>query len=596
MVNIEHLKFSACAYFYKLKDGNTISSKEVRKMLIDVTSSKIHNYLFNEYRVEKDNGLKYSMRVFKDKPRMPKFIDTFDKQWQEQKIGYYLFIEYDNYIAILKKNCTIPNVIFSKLENIGYKNLITLFTTSNTKINKMSMQNLFGSDNAVRYKSYEALNLKDNLSPIGTSHYYIRSFKGDNDKNKFALALALSRINNCAGDYTLENICHWVKEIIEKIKANGKNLSNFLEMFAEPVKYSNLKEKLQPSALLVFYGLIETLRNEHGASFYKETENGKAKINDDDFQEILTTIQTCFDTIRRDDKDNKRYFTGKDESIEIILLKSEIRLLNKKWDQIIIEDSPDHKFDGTLTSIINKNSLFNVYFTDPQLIYSNHTLFKDTRLLSSAHHFMGVMHSKLKGEFQCEKYIEDSPRDLNDWNKQSIFKYVEMKFASKYTHFICEDCGTEWADHIGISSGRVTFFVEKHRKSKNSASDFQDVVGQALKNLANLIPSKEQLTSKQERWERKYQTSNIPRYRSKQGTVADAIKVWVENNQKPNCKREMCLVVDFLDRKEFRKQLNELLNGKSLVKKEELRMRLWLLSSFVNTCLEYGVSPLIYCK
>ena len=58
----------------------------------------------------------------------------------------------------------------------------------------------------------------------------------------------------------------------------------------------------------------------------------------------------------------------------------------------------------------------------------------------------------------------------------------------------------------------------------------------------------------------------------------------------------MCLVVDFLDRKEFSKQLNELLNGKSLVKEEELRMRLWLLSSFVNTCLEYGVSPLIYCK
>ena len=48
------------------------------------------------------------------------------------------------------------------------------------------------------------------------------------------------------------------KEIIEKIKANGNNLSNFLEMFAEPVKYSNFKEKLQPSALLVFYGLIET--------------------------------------------------------------------------------------------------------------------------------------------------------------------------------------------------------------------------------------------------------------------------------------------------------------------------------------------------
>ena len=169
-------------------------------------------------------------------------------------------------------------------------------------------------------------------------------------------------------------------------------------------------------------------------------------------------------------------------------------------------------------------------------------------------------------------------------------------FKEDYTYFLCDDCGTEWADHIGISIDRVTFFVEKHKASKDSASDFQDVVGQALKNLANLMPSDKQLEDRREFWSGLYQTSNMQRYRSSTGNVDEAIAEWKKNNLRPNCKREMCIVVDFLSRANFKQQLDDIANGNAVPHEAELRQRLWLLSSFVNSCLEYGVQPLIYCK
>ena len=130
----------------------------------------------------------------------------------------------------------------------------------------------------------------------------------------------------------------------------------------------------------------------------------------------------------------------------------------------------------------------------------------------------------------------------------------------------------------------------------NSASDFQDVVGQALKNIANLIPTDAQLDAKRDFWNDIYNTSLMPRYRSVQGSVDDAIAEWKKCNLRPNCHREMCLVVDFLSRDTFKQQLDDIIAGRPVLYETELRQRLWLLSSFVTNCLEYGVTPLIYCK
>ena len=47
-MDIRDLRFSECAYFYKLKNGMSISDDDIHNMLVQVTEGKIRrNYLFD---------------------------------------------------------------------------------------------------------------------------------------------------------------------------------------------------------------------------------------------------------------------------------------------------------------------------------------------------------------------------------------------------------------------------------------------------------------------------------------------------------------------------------------------------------------------
>ena len=507
MANINDLRFGACAYFYKLKEGKTFSATDIRNMLAEVTASKINRYLFNDVRQADPSGVMYSIRVFKDHPKTPGFMSVQEEGWKEQKIGYFIFLEYRSHVAILRKYCTVPKTYADKLENIKYEDLIALFATDKTQFQTVSMQNMDASDHAMRYKSYQALNLKENISPIGTSHYYLRSVKGANDDDRFALTIGASRINEFEKDYNIHALCGWVKDTIDAIIGVGALESNFMKIFAKPEKYTDVYQQLEPSSLLVFYGLIMAIHDEQGASFFHVKNGNRTLVDDATFYRYMQQIMRSYEQVATIvEPQCTRYFTGIDNAIEIRKRKSGIMLLNKTWKNIEIEGSVDGLYDGSLQDLINQQQLFNVYFTDTELVYSNKTLFRDTRLMSSAPHFVDVLEPKITRDFDYEKHPGKSPAGMNDWHADSMFKFVEDTFKQDYTYFICDDCGTEWADHIGISTDRVTFFVEKHKASKDSASDFQDVVGQALKNLANLIPSDNQLEDRRDFWSGLYQT------------------------------------------------------------------------------------------
>ena len=355
-----------------------------------------------------------------------------------------------------------------------------------------------------------------------------------------------------------------------------------------------------PRSILIFYNLISWLKDDCQASFYKTDRNGKKTIiNDALFNLYLSRITKAFTSIKEVViLSKKHYYCGNNNEIEIIINKSGIKLKNKTWDRITILNSPNGEYDNdTLGNLINKNNQFNVYFNDTELIYSNKKLFRDTRLLIGIPHFLKILYplKELKN-IKYEKHSGRSASGLNDWDNDSLFKVVEDTFLPKYTHIICDDCNDEWADHIAIGDDVVVFFASKHKKSKDSASDFQDVIGQALKNLGNMNPTKTQLDNKKISWAGKYLKSNIKRLRSNNGTIQNAVDLWANNIMSPNYRKEMCLVVDFLSVLDFTSQLNDIAAGNHPQHEAAIYQRLWLLSSFINGCLEYGVTPKIYCK
>ena len=606
MPTIADLRFSECAYFYKLRDRITITATDIHDMLVEVTEGKVRrNYAVDEERMPSGvAGVNFSMRVFKCKPEPPKFITRNGQGWEEQKIGYFLFIEYQNYVVILRRNASVPKFISDKLENIDYDDLIALKANVNTSFKRLSMQNLDGSDKAMRYKSFEALNLTDNISPLGLNRYYVRTVKGSNgDNDNFSLTLYASRINEFEGNLTIDDVCGWAKRKIDEITAlHGQIPDTLLTSFASPEKYSAVYKNLVPSSILVFYGLLSSMNEEMNAEFWRTDGHGRrtTQIDAAVFERYIKTFGKAFtqiNTVRRGSQNH--YYFGNNDSVEIRILSSGIKLNCKSWEDILIINSTDGRYDGTLLDFFNNYQQFNVYFNTPGVVYSSRMLFCDKRLIQNIPQLMKVLQPKgwlLRLSYEKHDRGRGSVRGLNDWHQDSIFYQVEQHEMGNYTHFICDDCNDEWADHIGVSDDKVTFFCSKHKDSTDSASDFQDVVGQALKNLANLAPTQQQLAGKVASWDGPYQTSNIPRLRSNSGTVQDAINVWMANENSPNFERTMCLVVDFLSYTRFEGQLNNMAVTYPNNIDSELYQRLWLLSSFVSACLDMGVRPLIYCK
>jgi len=598
-MNLSDLRFSECASFYKLKDGVTLTDANIHSMLVEVTADKMRNYLFDIEREDGGNRTLFSLRVFKQKNNNPAFFTHPEPGWEEIKAGYFLFIECDRYVVVLKRNASIPKSISDKIENVDYQTLLALETRGDSVFKKLSMQNLDGSDYAMRNKTYESLDLSSNVSTVGISRYYIRSVKGNNGGEKFALTLNSSRINEFVDNLTVRDVCGWVRSKVDEIGQIGAMPDTLLSAFAKPERYSTVYQQLRPSSLLVFYGLLESIKDEQHAEFYHTNGNGQKRLIDNKVVErYISNISKAFTQVQVLEKgDGNLYYTGENNGIEIKITKTGIRLVNQTWKRISIEGTVDGEFDGTLQSVINSNHQFNVYFTDRELVYNNNTLFRDTRLLASISQFLKVLKpiDALSGT-QYEKFSAASPAGMAAWGPDGIFHVVENEFMPNYTYFICDDYEDEWADHIGIGLDKVSFFVSKHKKSKDSASDFQDVVGQALKDLGNLSPTQGQLNAKAAGWAGPYLTSAMQRFRSNVGTVQDAINLWRSNVMSPNYVREMCLVVDFLSYNTFSRQLNDLANNNLVAHEASLYQRLWILSSFVNGCLEVGVKPVIYCK
>lgn len=198
------------------------------------------------------------------------------------------------------------------------------------------------------------------------------------------------------------------------------------------------------------------------------------------------------------------------------------------------------------------------------------------------------------------KYVP--PSKLEDWDPNSEFKIVETKLGLNHSHLVCDDCENEWADYIGVSKNEIEFFACKYKKCEGdgsiSASNFQDVVGQAIKNLENFSPTEEQLNKKIVEWGGCYQSNeNIPRRIF--GSLETMYELWVEGLTDPYLKKTFSLVVNFLSKEILRKKIEEIQNGGlggDFAYREPAYQLLQILSTFVHSCKELGIVPKIYCR
>ncbi|MFS4470353.1 hypothetical protein [Chryseobacterium sp. T20] len=588
------------AYFFIKEDARFLSKKLIKETLSNAAKEKKGNPLINIEKQQKtldgNTKLFYSVIVFKYLKK-PSFIDKPVDNWEETKLAYICIFDFESHVVVARRNISKINDFLDLFEPLDYEMMTSIFSDENTSFEKVSMDNMNISDRAIRQKSLESTNLQENVSSFGLQNYTLNNVRLRNEEQKVALSLNSSRINQLGPKNDFEGFLNWAGFVIEKIKDYTPKVS-FLSSFAKAVDYSKFQESLIPTSVLIvlskLYKDYEENKIQRAYIKIKQKKGKEDLIIEFDLLNILKKFEYLLEVENL--ADGYRVKTNVINDLFLVLYPKSIRLRSKKLSKVYIEYENDLCFP--ILSVLNWSKSYIITFNKPELIYCNRKLFKDNRLLGNIDSLLKIFipFSELNDVVSEKGTFMDTS---SNFDSNSILGFVENKFQSQYTYFICDDLYKEWADHIGLNEDSIAFFHSKYKDSNFSASDFQDIIGQALKNLGNLSPSIDQWGVKETFWNMKYVNNKvetqIQRIRTGQ-TSSDAIAYFKTIQTYPNINKRVYIVINFISKSELEDRLQKLKRGEDFKEKNEVIQILWFVSSLISSCYEVNTDIYICCK
>ncbi|HCD9233911.1 TPA: hypothetical protein NEG48_000881 [Elizabethkingia anophelis] len=591
---LENLMMHENAYFYVKENSGFLSKSKISQIFRAASEDKKGNYLLKIESISKTTldgkEYRYSVIVFKYNKKAS-FIDKPIDEWEESKLAFLCIIDYADYIVILRRNISSISDFLSDFEPLDYNILTSIFMDENTTYEKFTMDNISISPSAIRQKMLESSNLQETLSGLGLQNYTLSNARIRQGDQQIGLALKTSRINNLGDKKGLFSIFYWANNLITLIE-NYQPTQGFLTSFAKPINFSDYYETLVPNAVLItlskIYNDFEAGKIRRCFIKYKDIEKNF------DLIKFLNGFQTFIEINIIDNNYLLPHNTVND--LNLAIFQKSIRLRSKKLSNVYIEY--ENNYIPKILSVINHSNSFITTFEDAELIYTNRKLFKDSRLLGNLDGLLKIFlpfsdlqnASDEKGQFDNNSV---------EFSFDSIFGFIENQFKSNYQYFVCDDLGREWADFIGVNEDDISFFHAKSSDKNLSASAFQDIVGQTLKNLGNILPTDDQLLLKQSFWNEKYKGRNystqISRIRTGQNST-NLIDDYKKIKTYPNLKKSVYLVVNFISKSTLDDRLIKLQNNESFRERNEVIQILWFISSMISSCTDAGVQVYICCK
>jgi hypothetical protein len=472
-----------------------------------------------------------------------------------------------------------------------------LFVTDDTLLEKFNLKNLNVSDKALREKSVEAIDLRENFSALGANNYMLNSLRVKNSDEKISLSLNSSRINKLGRKNSIEQFCVWAKNLVDQINGHTDR-ATFLSVFAEPQDYESLKDMITPiSVLFVFSKLYTDFESGFINRCFFEYVYDDGEIVEREIS--LLSHLSKFERLSNVIEDNGSYYIDNKSADDLQLRFNEksISIRSQKLRNIILER--DNGTQMSMIDYINYSGGYVVNFENIDLVYSNRKLFKDNRLLGNIEHFMKIFIPHVELNAMVDEKGNFTAIQTN-FENNTIFGFVENTYLNDFDYMICDDLGREWADHIGINEDKIALFHSKFNTTQFSASAFQDIVGQAQKNLGNVSPQDYQLDGKRDFWNSQYKSSSgiatsINRLR-KGENIDNAISQFKSAKNSANFHGEVHLVLNFISKNTLETNLNHLKAGTAFGQRSETIQILWFISSLVASTQEVNTNVFIHCK
>lgn len=595
---IENIALKENAQFYLKDTSGYYSYNHIKNIFNEAASERSGQYMLNvqKYSFDGEDDLEFSLCVFKI-IQSPSFIIDPVHGWVEHKIGYLLLLDVEDYVVVFKKNVTSSELLLEKLKEVDYKILGTIFFDDNTVVEKISMNNTSVLTDAMARKVYEANNLQNSMSTYGLGKYMANSLRVNNSSEKTSVTFNTSRISNYGDKQGIYYLASWAKGVVDKIR-NFIERDTFIDIFAEPIDYETVYKTLIPISILISASkLLDDYESGaiSGLSYTKDGHTTSISAN-----RVSKAINKVF-SIRTDntDPDNLRFAIdpGSSDEAQVILNRKSITLRSDLASRITIEFS--NNTTSTLTKYLNSNNDYIINFENLELVYYQRKLFKDRGILNAVQDFLDVFIPKAelaatdseKGEFD---------NDATEFTEGSIFNYIDRFIVPDCQYAFLDDLGDEWADFITITGNKLTFIHAKHKNAIMSATAFQDVVAQAMKNIGNFKPAKERVSiTKKAIFNTPYRIDNATTQINKlrRGDNLDnGIAAYTKLLSDPNFKREVILVVNFISKSDLTECLVKLEDGEAFGERNQVIQLLWLISGLVNCCMENGISIYIHCK
>lgn len=603
---MDNLELNANAYFYKVKDGsepNDFFIKDAFKQAReDKEAVSVYQPIIRQEIIdENDNSLAVFSLDISSYETKPNFHKEQEDGVNELKYSLFLIVEYGNYFGILKKHVSGVSVLKDALEAIDFDVLTHFLITSNTRYEKVQSTSIKTVSGSLRKSVSESRNVENQSSQFVLSKRVPISFRIDNDGQKYNIAPNTSRVNAMKVSVEFSECVDWICQTLEHIDEAYQSLppSPFMDNFAKRINYSQNIDSLKPLNLVLdFSDLLLKLETGRIDKIYTIKTNDD---NADDIEIDFDIYQLINDTVVLHDTDQEGDGYTINEFFTINKNKQGLAIDHQDFKSIFIRFDNDNVYN--INRYINSGGHFMVNFTNPEYVYLNKKIFKDSRLLGDIESFMKIFkpHSGIVNS-TSEKGEGYDSRSVN-FDSNSLFAFVENELAQDSNILICDDLGVEWGDFISFKDDTLNFYHVKHKKPSFSASDLQDVFGQVQKNLGFANLSEAMIDYRKHRWLSNYNIdnvqTNIKRIR-RNSCLEDPIGEIIETNQKfsinPKAQTRIFIVIDFISRSQLKKNIEELRDGHTFNNKGVTNQILWYVSSLMSNAKDLDIDLEIICR
>lgn len=508
---------------------------------------------------------------------------------REQTYSFLLLIEISLsgkwYLGIFRKSTAS---IADELENHADHLPRIAFTNAfsdKAAINRLNLQRMTVSKHELRAASYEAADLKTSLPMMSTSRCAIRSIRfSDEHHGSLAITISTSRVQQSGGRRGIDELADLVVAVAKA--TTQVKPSSFLSMFAQAIPLNQLPAGTEPNSILFDWSAL--LDNDDLELRRKAAGNGipgrQVKKG------VLTRILGETSPLLKKATGWEASTPSGKSLCKVSQLQTKYSVKSILGSRLVIHDSQSNE-SVDLTKWVKENSAFSITFSLPDYFFGNSALYHRADFKNEVEVVRKCFDIQQNLDSDTSEKGSTKPNDT-DFPPKSVFNTAENSIYHNNEWLCCTDLGDEWADYICIRNNALLFIHCKHGDQSGGASCFQEVIGQALKNLgrARCTPAdfeaKLNATQNNSLWG----TTQIERLRNTGKSWTDFRLAVAKLLADPDSTREVHLVVTMLSSSKFE------VSAAKLKPEPHFIQLIWLLASFINSCRELGAKPVIVCK